>query len=74
MDISIGQWPKRGRQICIARELCLNICRNWIIFRHICPRITIFVTNVSQTITPLSMTSEVIEGDITKVLLFFVFG
>ena len=44
---------KKTGEANIARELCLNFYQNRIIFRHICPRNTIFIKNVSQLNTPL---------------------
>ena len=56
-EVTGGQWPpiwkmKKTGEANIARELCLNFYQNRKIFRHICPRNTIFITNVSQKIPP----------------------
>ena len=56
-EVTGGQWPpiwkmKKTGEANIARELCLNFYQNRTIFRHICPRYTIFITNVSQKIPP----------------------
>ena len=58
-EVTGGQWPpiwkmKKTGEANIARELCLKFYQNRIIFRHICPRNTIFITNVSQKIPPLA--------------------
>ena len=49
-EVTGGQLPPiwKRKKTGEARKLCFNFYQNRIIFRHICPRNTIFIKNVSQ--------------------------